>query len=304
MIMDLYQKITPLWARLLVYRIMARNYYRQYRNDLLTLYKDKDTREKYKEELTEITAKQAVYMINLPYKAEYIPSSVKVHKDRVAGMYYVLVDGKKLYYPSGWSRAQIKFYHNSLLTEMDERSPHSYTSTSFNVPDGASLIDLGGAEGIFTLKNIERIEKAYVFECDTLWEEPLKKTFEKWSGKVEIVPMFIGDEIKPGFTTLDAFIKDKRIADIPVFVKCDIEGAEETFLRGASESLASMNIELAICLYHRKDAEEKIGNLLKDKVYYCEYSKGYLFPVGFEKNISFPCFRRGVMRCRIQNKAE
>lgn len=302
MIRDLYQKIAPLFVRKLVYRRMAHMYYRQYLDRINRLASDVKTSSLYKEELAEIARTKAIYMINRRYRREeYLPEAVQVYKDPACSMRYVLVEGKKLYYPRSWSSAQIRFYHNSLLAEMDKRSPHCYTSEAFTVPEGCVLMDLGGAEGIFTLLYIDKIAKAFLFECDPLWEEPLRQTFSAWQGKVSVEKLYIGDTVKEGFTTLDAFVESHDLKEATLFVKCDIEGAEEAFLRGASRSLAQCDADMAICLYHSREAEERITELAKTAGWSYSLGEGYLFPVGFEKDMPYPCFRRGMIRCSIRH---
>lgn len=302
MIAEWYRKLAPLFIRKYVYRRMARRYYRQYFERLSRLQKDENTAEIYREELSEIMRTKAVYMINRRYRKEdYLPEKIIVYKDTACGMRYVLVGEKKLYYPRSWSKAQIRFYHNSLLAEMDERSPHCYVGNDFSFKDGQILFDLGGAEGFFTLLNIDKLSKAYVFECDSLWEEPLRHTFLPWADKVSVEKMYIGDENKAGFTTMDAFTQEHLPEGSSIFVKCDIEGAEEAFLRGAENTLAAYDVDLAICLYHRKDAEERIIGIFVRNGWKYSFGTGYLFPVGFEKDLPYPCFRRGMVRCSIRH---
>ena len=42
-----------------------------------------------------------------------------------------------------------------LLTESDIESPHNYTDSEFFLKEDSILLDIGSAEGIFVLSNIE-----------------------------------------------------------------------------------------------------------------------------------------------------
>lgn len=292
-------RYTPLFMRKIVDRIVSKSRFRQYRDDMNRLWNNPEWKEKYGAELAEVMRTGEVHMVNLPYTKEYDPGKVEVLQDN--GLRYVMLEGKRLYYPRIWRNAEIKFYHNLLLMEMDARSPHCYLTDDFKVREGSILIDLGGAEGFFALLNIEQAKHAYVFECDPLWEEPLRKTFEPWKDKVSIIPKYIGERVTDTEITLDAFVKNENLSGERLFIKCDIEGAEEAFLRGAKSSLGSEDIDLAICLYHRADAEKNIREAVEKEGAEYEIAPGFLFPAGFEQKLAFPCFRRGIMRCRIRN---
>ena len=292
-------RYTPLFLRILVDRFVSKSRFRQYREDMERLWADPELKETYGEELAEVLRTGEVRMITLPYTKEYSPKKVAVLQED--GFRYVMLNGKRLYYPRVWKKAEIKFYHNLLLTEMDARSPHCYLTDSFQVEENSVLVDLGGAEGFLALLNIEPVRHAYVFECDPLWEEPLKKTFAPWKDKVTIVPKYIGERITDTETTFDAFLKEENLSGEHLFVKCDIEGAEEAFLRGADEALSGEDMDLAVCLYHRKEAEQNIKEVMEKKGASYTVAPGYLFPAGFEKKLAFPCFRRGIMRCKIRN---
>ena len=44
------------------------------------------------------------------------------------------------------------------------KSPHSYVNDTFKVEAGDVVLDVGSAEGLFALDNIELATKVYVFE--------------------------------------------------------------------------------------------------------------------------------------------
>lgn len=146
----------------------------------------------------------------------------KVYVDS-EGYKYINYNGKKLYGKERWDDEQFIKYYNMLLKEQDYRSPHCYFSTNNNRPKKDDIVvDIGGAEGIFSLSVIDDVKKIYIFEGDTEWIEPLRRTFSPWSYKVEIVEKYIGKEVGDNIITLDEFFLNKDVT----FLKADIEGGK------------------------------------------------------------------------------
>jgi hypothetical protein len=64
------------------------------------------------------------------------------------------------------------------------------------------------------------------------------------------------------------------------FIKVDIEGSEDDFLRGASRTITALQPLLAIACYHRNEQlasiYEKVRTLLPDaRVYLRHYTEGF-----------------------------
>ena len=104
-------------------------------------------------------------------------------------MNYVYLGNKKLFYPEGWSSENIQYSHSFSCLEQDKNSPHSYQDESINIRTNDVVVDAGSAEGNFSLEIVEKVKKVYLFECSDGWQTPLKKTFEPWGDKVEIIPL-------------------------------------------------------------------------------------------------------------------
>ncbi|GHT89349.1 hypothetical protein FACS1894137_18420 [Spirochaetia bacterium] len=121
-------------------------------------------------------------------------------------MNYVLHENKRLYFPREFDDKKARLYYYQLLTEQDQDSPHRYETSEFHVQDGDCIADIGSAEGIFALKNVERADKIYLFECDEKWIEALEKTFAPWNEKVVIVNKYVCDTTCNEFITLDDFM--------------------------------------------------------------------------------------------------
>ncbi|MDR0822897.1 MAG: FkbM family methyltransferase, partial [Endomicrobium sp.] len=181
---------------------------------------------------------------------------------------------------------------NNLLIEQDKRSPHSYFNDDFAFGvGGGSIADIGTAEGIWALDNVENADKVYLFECDIEWIDALKKTFAPWKYKVVIVNKYIADITDDNKIKIDDFFKDKEIN----FIKADIEGAEIQLLKGAKETLAKQNdLKLCLCAYHNQNDEQELRYMLERNGYIVKNSKGYVF-FPFGNDCALPHLRRGVI---------
>ncbi|MDR2803365.1 MAG: hypothetical protein LBB22_03630 [Treponema sp.] len=161
-----------------------------------------------KEEVLKFLRKNPLEMI--PYKYASVPPSYKiVVYDDGEGNKYVLYDGKKIFFPNDWSVYQIKMVYTSLLREQQVKSPHRYETDSICVRDGDIIADCGAAEGIWALSSVEKAGKIYLFECEENWIAALKKTFEPWKDKVEIVNKFVSDTNSGNNITIDEFFSNR-----------------------------------------------------------------------------------------------
>ncbi|KAA6327718.1 hypothetical protein EZS27_023318 [termite gut metagenome] len=181
-----------------------------------------------------------------PYKytKEYNPKDIPVYMDSDCNMKYVLQDNKRLYFKRGWDDEQIKKYYNGLLIEQDIDSPHRYEVGDFCVQENDIVVDVGVAEGNFSLSVVEKAKKSYLFEVDEEWIDVLKITFAPWKEKVVIVNKYVSDTNNNNCVKLDNFLKKEKLN----FLKADIEGAELQLLKGAKTLLSTQHsIKIAIC---------------------------------------------------------
>ena len=226
-------------------------------------------------------------MIPYSFVKEYSYKNVVIYTDN--GWKYVLYDNKRIYFPKTWPKIDIQLCYNNILCEQDRRSPHCYEEGSFRVQTSDIVADVGAAEGFFALSVIEKVEKVYLFECEKEWIEALKKTFNPWQEKIEIVNKYVSDSNNDTCLTLDDFFKDKEVN----FIKADIEGAEIALLNGAKNILAKQkNLKLALCTYHREIDAENIQEVLKKNNFYTEFSSGYML---CHMNDGKP-LRKGIIR--------
>lgn len=200
---------------------------------------------------------------------------ITVLRDEENALPYVIHNFNKLYFPKSYNDLKIKSLYKNLLLEQDVNSPHRYVC-NYNELEGRTLLDIGAAEGIFSLDTINFVSKVYLFECEEIWIEALRATFEPWKDKVCVINKYVSDIDDAGNVTLDSFLIGKD--DENLFLKMDIEGAEQSALRGAKHTLAIREyVSMAVCTYHKKEDAEVINNNLSAMGYNTVFTSGYLF---------------------------
>lgn len=224
--------------------------------------------------------------------------------DESTQLKYVLHKGKKLFFPREYSLDFVKSMYENYISEecilggdYKEKQPHQYESPTFYVDNSDVLVDVGGAEALFTLDHIDVVKKAYVIESDTLWIEVLKNTFAPYKDKVVIVQTLISDADTSTTKTLSSILKLENAEKL--FIKMDIEGYEYQTLQSSLDFLSTKQcVKIACCTYHYQDDYEKISNLFKKYNYTCELSEGYmLFPR--KDDLNPPYFRHGLIRATL-----
>lgn len=229
-----------------------------------------------------------------PFHLRYSEIDIEVYDDEEKRLRYVYLNDKRLYFKRKWSKREIKRRFNWLLIEQDIHSPHRYLTDQFQFEDGEVLIDVGAAEGNFALSVVEKASRIIIFETNKEWIEPLQATFEPWKDKVLIINKFVSDFTSSTHTALDDFIsQDERRA---IFLKIDVEGAEEKLLKGSKKLLSREDpLKVAICTYHKQDDEKHFMTILKKKGFEAHYSNGYMI-FYHDKTIKAPYLRRGLIR--------
>jgi hypothetical protein len=229
----------------------------------------------------------------IPYKfnKNYFTSDICVYYDKKNRMCYVKHNNKRLYFPQNWDKDAVREYYNGLRIEQDNDSPHKYEKEGFSVTNGDIIADVGAAEGIWSLDNVEKAEKIYLFECDEKWIEALEKTFEPWHEKIEIINKYVSDINDDSNVTLDKFFANSRLN----VIKADIEGMEIKLLEGGKELLKREdNLKLFLCAYHGKNDADIFKNTLEDNGYKTQYSKGYIIYI-YDQKFEEPYIRHGII---------
>lgn len=206
------------------------------------------------------------------FAKKYIDMSIDVLKDEEKDLLYIIhKNNQRLYFPRAYTIKQIIKCYKALLIEQDKKHAHCYVD-SMQELKGKTLLDIGSAEGIIALEAIEMADYVYLFECDNHWIEALNATFKPWSHKVKIVKKFVSKQNNEDCITLDQFLKDKSKSNI--FLKIDVEGAENDVLAGAENLFSeAKDLNFAICTYHNKEDKSLISSYLerhKCKYFYRE----------------------------------
>lgn len=237
-----------------------------------------------------------------PYKQLMCLEDIVAGYDKEVKLPFVIHKGRKLYFPKTRSVEWCKKYYSICVSteaflggEYMEKQPHQYQSERCKIDRNDILVDIGCAEGLFTLDNIDTIDHAYLFECDTQWYAPLQATFRDSEEKVTIIHKSVGVNDTDSEITLEKALQGNRGRSM--FVKMDIEGAEVDVLKGNKQFLTDNNrIKLSVCTYHRLSDAETIKALYEEMGYQYEFSDGYMYLPKFDKRDSFPYFRKGVLR--------
>jgi hypothetical protein len=278
--------------------LIKNDYYIKLRSEILKYYKThelKNIDSEMQEILRVIKKQKDLPVIPYDYINKYHPLDVKVFKDEGNGFSYVFHYNKKLYFKRDWNELQIQKYYNSLRIEQDELSPHCYFTDSFKINKDEVVVDIGTAEGNFSLDIIEKVKHIYMIEGDEEWIEALKLTFKPWIDKVTIIHKFIGESDNGQFISLNQLMP---YLDID-FMKVDIEGWESSMLKGSSLLLNNRKIKkITICTYHKQEDYDRIDSILKSSGYITSHSSGYMI-YKYDKNICPPYVRRGLIRATL-----
>ena len=268
-------------------------------------------RQKYKKEIQnldsvsgelkdvlEYLCKNPLRMYCYSFYDNYLYKKSKIYFDEEKRLFYGIYEGHKMYLAKRFNTLEkARAYFNAVIMEQDLRSPHCYWADSKEGFIGIG-IDIGAAEGIFSLKIIEQIEHIYLVEVDEQWIEALKYTFEEYKEKVTIIQKFVSNRNSQNNATLDMLFSLKKIN----FIKMDIEGMELQALKGAKSLLEENDIQLAVCVYHNKDDNTNISQWLHERGYCTKNTKGLVVCQGiWELENQTTDFRKAVLLAKKVN---
>ncbi len=235
----------------------------------------------------------AISVFSFPGREKYDLLPVEVHTD-ADGFPWVDHGGRRLYFRLGTRPDEIVQDYRRLLAEQDAASPHCYTTPSFGIEPGDVLLDVGSAEGVFAIDNIEKASRVILFEVAPEWISALERTFAPWREKVTVINKFASDTDDDGTIRIDAAIGGEHA---PVFLKLDVEGAEERVLNGAAEVLSRPGTRAVVCTYHRHGDHERLSDSMRERGFDVTTSAGRMLFV-HDRELQPPFFRRGVIYCR------
>lgn len=261
-----------------------------YRKDVLKYYwvyhPHKITQEE-KDALKYLQNNQLHYFTDDFYRS-YLNEEVKVFYDPETSLRFVFHEGKRLYFKRSWSEERIQKSYIFLRIEQDPQSPHCYLNQNFTINKNDIVVDIGSAEGNFSLNAIEKAKKIIIIEADKDWIEPLNATFKPWKEKVTILNKYVSNESNEKTSKLDKLV-NKRVS----FIKIDAEGEEYNILKGASQILSGNSLKLVICTYHNPEDAYNVGYLLVSKKFKIEHSKGLML---FLDRWKSPYLRKALVR--------
>ena len=261
---------------------------------LILQYYRKQPEDQITEEIRKVIEYLQHHPVNIfPYnfKDKYKIGDIDIQLDARLNLYYVMMDGKKLYYKNGSNMRKARKYFKAIITEQDPLSPHRYLTDNFNVEENQIVADIGSGDGNFGLSIVEKVRKLYLFEPEENWHKSLKATFKPWEDKVEIVSKIVSVEDSENSVSLDQYFSEKTKPD---FIKADVEGFENKVIMGSSKIFEDKRkIKLAICTYHNQDDFDRFSLFFKNLGFSTSSSPGYMI---FRKVIKKPYLRRGILR--------
>ena len=265
------------------------------KSDIINYYSSKTVLSEEEKEVVSYLAANPMTVFPYDFQKKYNKENINVLLDTVTGLHFVLHDNKKLFFKRSYSIQKIKSLYHGLLLDQDLESPHLYLTENFDLTENDVIADIGAAEGNFSLTNVERVKKLYLFECDEEWIEALEATFKPWKDKVFICNKFVSNTITANSISLDKFVEDHQ--DI-TFLKVDIEGEEANFLAGSAAFLQSKrSFKMAICTYHKQEDEETFTALLQE--YDLQVAPSARFMIFYhDALICAPYLRRGLLRAQ------
>lgn len=243
-------------------------------------------------EVLDYLKKNKISLLPYEFVKKYRKQSVRVVHNFDNGLKYVNFNDKKLYFRRDWDKKKIRRYFLNLLAEQDSYSPHCYLTDDFNLEYGSVVVDVGSAEGFFSLMVIDKAKKIYVFEQDLLWKEALEATFKPWNEKVTIINKFVSAETNKDKIALDEYFSDIEID----FIKIDVEGNEREVLYGSEKLLYNSHLQkIVLATYHLHNDEKDLLAFLKEKEFYCTFSRGFI-AFYYQKRFDPPYLRRCLIR--------
>lgn len=236
-----------------------------------------------------------------PYKPASILEQVVTGIELESHLPYVIHKNKKLFFKANHTLTDVlDLYQNyiqieRLLGDEDtEHTPHQYQSPRVHVSDGDVVFDIGAAEGLFALDQLERASHVIIIESDPEWIIPLKQTFAPYKDKVTIIQKLVSDIDTDTTISLEKILShiDYRSA----FIKMDIEGYELQSLTAAERTLRKgKGLKLSVASYHKQHDAEEMKSFFDNIGYFSEFSNGYMLFHLYDTPTP-PYFRKGIIR--------
>lgn len=250
--------------------------------------------DEYEEEIAYMKARDSITMFPYAFRERYRELAIEVKWDEEKELFYVLHDGRRLYYPSDMSEDTVRNMYRAIRLEQDVESPHRYFSEGFEFENNGIFCDVGCAEANIALEVADRAKAVLLFEASKRWIPALEATFAPYGDKVHIINQYAGNEVNDEVTTIDHELK-RRGLEGEVYIKIDAEGSEEEILDGAKDTLKERKVNGAVCTYHRQEDAQKFEKRFTDMGFQTEFSRGWCIYIQ-SKELEPPYFRKGLIR--------
>ena len=255
----------------------------------------------FEDEIKYIKNKKRLMLYPYEFEEKYNPKSIEVEFDDDNNLIFVNHLGKKLFFPKK-DENEVREEYNLLRLEQDINCPHNYFDENIKVDNGDIFVDVGAAEGVISLNNVEKASEIYLIECDEKRIKALERTFSKYKEKVHIINKYAGLEDSSNSIRLDTLLK--QYAGRNIVIKMDVEGMELEVLEGAKKTLQNNNCKLSCTTYHTNNASKEMAEFFNKCGYVNYFSKGYmLFYYGYMvmkngkyKRLQQPYFRKAIIR--------
>ena len=240
---------------------------------------------------------------HFPYETDEDSIGGESGFDEMARLPFVVHKGKRLYFPPDCAKKDAlecyRYYlgvEKLLGEEEEEGAPHRYQSPRIHVSEGDVVFDIGAAEGLFALDQLDKASHIVVVENNPHWLEPLKHTFAPYGDKVTLIQKYVSVSDSETTISLRKLLSD---FDSPsTFVKMDIEGCELSSLVSAEAFLKQKKgMKLAVASYHKQHDAEELKAIFDRLGYYSEFSKGYMLFHWYDTPVP-PYFRHGMVRAK------
>lgn len=283
---------------LLIYRPIKRyferkEYYLNYNKNMknikeIIIAKYSNSEDKEIVEILEYITNNNAKIFSYNYSIQYENQKNKIETDNDSKLFFIRnKEGKKIYFSKDLLKSDINICYNGICCEQDPKSPHYYYNNNILKRHYRKVLDLGAAEGNFSLKLVELSQEIILFECEENWQSALNLTFSPWKSKIRIVQKFVSDTNDEMTIRLDDYFTS--IPDDIDLIKIDVEGYEINVLNGMKLILKkNPQVIILICAYHKPNDEENIKNFF-GKEYNVIANSGYML---LEQE---PYLRRGVL---------
>lgn len=223
---------------------------------------------------------------------------------------YLVVRIRSVPTPLYWPRALPFFDLYKVITEcFYEKDWHFYEIPETTVVPGDVVLDCGAAEGVFSLRILERAKRIVAFEPLPLFGNSLRKTFLHHPS-VAIVPCALGDMEGQAYlagdslygvvnsrhegvlikvTTIDKWVEETNCR--VDFIKGDLEGFELKVLKGAAAAILRDKPTIALTVYHPgNDWHEMLAYIRSLVPEYACRVKGLSFNGGYARPVMMHCW--------------